>query len=546
MNWAEKGLVGIGGGLRRTYLGAKDLVGQGTPDEQQELKDWSNNKEGLGGWGTAGEVVGELAATALPGAGAANVAGKVLTKALPVMKRVGQAGGRTFNLGTVGTAAVEGGVAGGVQAPGEGESRLGNAAQGAALGSALPLALAGGAPVANLVRREFGLGAKQSTLRGHAALERTLGKNRMADIVRDVENPFPSQLPRTTAAMAQDARMGALERGARQRGTADFATHDMDVDEAAWEALKKTTRSADELADVDAAPDMARMGQGLFDKLPLSQDRRAVLSQQLLEIRNSNEVIANPGMAQQINVALAALDNPSATLGVLPELIKNVGKQPSGSPAMRRVKDLFHESVDERSKGEFTNLVAGQQVTQEAADAAQAARNVRGRFMNEEQNIPVSPRAWGRTATPSAIPGVREHPLRQTLARNADKMDPDEVQGVGRLADQLAAHEIYQSKLSAGSSPLDRGAAEGVSSSAINAGPAWRMRGALKVLFGELNERSQKAIDQALLNPQDFLKMVELKKQLGRPLEGWESTLQGLLASQGSAIGSASAGYEGR
>src|SRR5262245_43562199 len=41
MNWGQKALVGAGGGLRRMYLGAKDLVGQGTQDEADELKEWN-------------------------------------------------------------------------------------------------------------------------------------------------------------------------------------------------------------------------------------------------------------------------------------------------------------------------------------------------------------------------------------------------------------------------------------------------------------------------------------------------------------------------
>src|SRR5262245_21452532 len=82
MAWHEKALVGAGGGLRKLYLGAKDLVGQGTEEEAQELKDWAKNKEHLGGWGTAGEIGAEMLATA-PLGGPVASAGKVLTRAVP-------------------------------------------------------------------------------------------------------------------------------------------------------------------------------------------------------------------------------------------------------------------------------------------------------------------------------------------------------------------------------------------------------------------------------------------------------------------------------
>src|SRR5262245_6030263 len=91
MSGFEKALVGAGGGLRNAYLGMKSLVGQGTEEERQERMDWENSKKNLGGWGLAGEIVGEGAATA-PIGGIVGAGAKVLTKAVPAAAKLASMG----------------------------------------------------------------------------------------------------------------------------------------------------------------------------------------------------------------------------------------------------------------------------------------------------------------------------------------------------------------------------------------------------------------------------------------------------------------------
>lgn len=544
MSWWEKGLTGVGGGLRRTYLGAKDLVGLGSPEEQQELKDWSSNKEALGGWGTAGEITGELAATAIPGMGASAGAAKLLTKALPVATRLGSVGGRTFNLGAAGRAAVEGGVAGTIQAPAEGESRVGNAVQGATLGAALPLTLAGGAKAVNVARRELSPGVKQSTIRGYNALERTLGKDRFEAAISQVENPTPAQLPRTTAAMAQDRRLGALERGARGRGDVPFDVHDENVARKSWDVLKESTPYADQLDTLrQGTKDILDEGQSLMDSIPMNAKQRAEVAQELLKLRNSNEVIANPKLAREVDTAIAAMDNPDATLGVLPQLYRFMGENmQGGSNAVSNAREVFRRVADEGSDGQFSNILSGYGVAQDELNSGLAAKSVRDTFMKDDM-VPLTSPAYGQSGTPTAFPSLQDRPLRQALSGKVDVMRPEEAQATSRLADELATHEIYTNQLAAGATSPDRTYSEGVASAALNAGPLWRLRGALSSYFRGLNDKTQRIVDQALLNPEDFLKMVAMKRALNRPLEPWEDQLQGLLAAQGSAIGSASSGY---
>lgn len=531
MPWYEKAWVGFGGGARNLYLGAKDLVGQASPEERQERKDWSKAKEHLGGWGTAGQIAAETGLT-LPVGGAVGSGAKVLTKAVPALAKVGSMGGRVFNLGLAGRGAAEGAISAGLVGDAEDETlkdRLDNALVGGAFGAAVPAVMAGGAAAARKVTQELSPSTKQATIRAYNALERTLGRDRLDDVIQQVENPTPSQLPRTTAAMSQDPKMGALERGARSRGTADFRPHDTAVANRTWELVKDATSQADQVAALTkGTQDIMSEGKALMDKFPLSQENRAKLSRGLLALRNTNEVIANPTLARDLDTAIAAMDNPQATLGVLPQLYWAMGEGAGNSTAIQSARNLIKEVADARTGGQFSNLQQGYGATMDQLKAAQAAQGIRSKFMGE-MGFPDTKQYFGE-AGQGATPVIRSSDLRHAVNRAeaggiADLPAADKSK-LGSIADQLTQHEIYEPYMATGATSLNLGAAEGLGSAALNAGPLWRLRGALGSTFRGLNERSLRAVDQAMLDPQAFLKMVEAKKALSRPLEPWERALE--------------------
>ncbi len=135
----ESGFEDFGEGLAvsvlEPYYGIKDLFGQHDEEGAARLKDWQDDA-GESGWGTAGQVVGEMAQFAVPGG-----------VALKGLKGAGLAKG-LLGAGTV--AATEGGIGAGLGAlrmPDEGETRLGNAAaEGAAgaLGSGIATGIGAG------------------------------------------------------------------------------------------------------------------------------------------------------------------------------------------------------------------------------------------------------------------------------------------------------------------------------------------------------------------------------------------------------------------
>jgi hypothetical protein len=358
-----------------------------------------------------------------------------------------------------------------------------------------------------------------------------LGTERLGEITNRVENASPSIIPRTTAATAEDSALGALEAGARRRGTADFASHDREVAKSAWDHLVSNTRSAEEAGTLPKQMgEMMAQGKELFDKLPLSQANRQAVGQELAAIRNSNEVIANPALAKEIESAIQALEHPDATLGLLPQLHWSLGQSAGGSTAIRNARDVIAQVADARSGGQFTNLQQGYAALADQLKTSKASEGIRETFQDMATNTPRTSESFGVTGTPDAGPVVKSGPLRKALANKGtvegqDVMDPQERNMIGTLADQLRGHEIYTTGLATGTSRLDPGIAEGVGSTALNAGPFWRLRGALGALFNRQGGKEQRIVDEALLNPEKWLALMEKHQAAGRPLSDVEKAL---------------------
>jgi hypothetical protein len=76
--------------------------------------------------------------------------------------------------------------------------------------------------------------------RAFKSFERTIGKEGVEDTRRAIEHAGPSYLPQTTAAMSGHPLVGALERGAVQRGNIDFNAQKEASARAAWEEITRS------------------------------------------------------------------------------------------------------------------------------------------------------------------------------------------------------------------------------------------------------------------------------------------------------------------
>ena len=443
----EKFLAGAGASYNRLGGGIADLYSKtGLPGSEGAQDFAKGQKEDYelykkyhpGGWGTAGEITGDVVAT-LPVGGALGAA----SKALPAASRLASVGGRFVNPGTAGRAAIEAGTVGAIEQPGEGETRLGNAAQAAGLGAvaskvapatvnALKNTLKyGGRKIADLATG----GTRQAEINAIKSLDRTIGKEGVDAAAEAVRNPTPSMFPRTTAAMSGNRQLGALEAGAAGRpAAAEFMKHREDVARKSWEELQGATKSA------------------------------------------THDV---PGL--------------------------------------------------------------GAMSDDEAEAAIKAAQNVRGTFM--ENGFPKTTRSFGSTTEGTAVPEIREAALRRTMAKNAGRMVPEEAEHAGRVADDLVSQEISQTGQHVGPTEIAPSGLVQTANAALNVLPQWRWRGVAQQAIRGSNKAEQEQIDQALLNPDKFLKMVETQRALGRPLTGWQAKVRdAMLGAQSREIGAQSAG----
>lgn len=220
-------------------------------------------------------------------------------------------------------------------------------------------------------------------------------------------------------------------------------------------------------------------------------------------------------------------------------------ERPSGNQLMQHREDVARRAWQElqgATESGYAPTAGLANLNDDAAEAAiQAARNVRGSFMRN--GVPTTTRSFGQIAGGTAVPDIQEAALRRTLAKNSPQLLDTELQAGGRLADELGPQEIYKASQAAGPSNIIPSRLGQTVNAALNVLPQWRWRGVAQSLIKGANEKEQKLIDQALLDPQKFLSMVETQRALGRPVTGWQATLRdAMLGGQARVVGAESAG----
>lgn len=531
MSGWQKFVEGAKGSAKDLYLGAKNLVGAGTPEDVEERKRIEHLQPYLGGSGVAGSMVGDIAST-LPVAGAVTKGAKVLTKALPALEKAGSVGGRVANLGLVGRGATEGALTAGIRGDIEDEGladRLNNVVTGGIVGAALPAAATGGSAILRKGWKEFGPTERAATARAASAFEKTLGKERVGNIIESLENPTPSQLPRTTAAMSQDPYMGALERGAQGRSNVDFSLRREAANQEALKRIEASTQAGTpvNLDSLRKAPqEIFNAGVEQLDKLPLSQANREKLTQDLVELRTHRNVVGNPELNREIDSLIGSIADPNAKLGTLAELHTRLDDLAGQYPAMKQAKTLIKNAADERSKGQFTNIIEGYGATKDQLKAAEAAAGLREQFLSQGSSAPKS------QSLHKALDAIEK-------GAAGPHMDPTSMANLRSLADDLHGQEIYKPGRSMGSTQFTAGGALDVVSDIPGVG--WKLKAVLKPFLGNLDEKAQRIADQALDNPQQFLSVMQMKRGTGIPLTPTEQlldqTLRGLSRSAAVSTG---------
>lgn len=428
MGMGEKLAAGIGGGIRNVYLGAKNLVGLGTPEDQEEREYARTQLEKLGVPGMVGEGAGEFAAT-LPVGGPIGKAGQVLTKAVPQLGKLAKYGyGRVANLGTAARAGAEGALSAGIIGDAgdrDIRDRLDNVTSGGLMGLGAPTVTATAMlPLKGAAGAAKGLYRATSPLKGaverraYESFLREMGDEGMANAQRSIMHQGPSLLPKSTAALTGDPNLAALERGANQRRNVDFPSHYQDVGLTAWRELM----------------------------------------------------------------------NPAG------------GKAPSEGIEM--LEQTF-----------------------------------------KRNGVPITDEVVGRGVLPPELqePFLQDRPLRQAIGKLSNAMRPEEIAQARGIADELGQYEAARY------GPGRPTPAGDPSSSLVSAGLAiasagtgspmlWKVRSAFNALTGGSSDKTVKAMDEALLDPQRFLDLtqrIQAKADKGHPLSKGELALQQVLLGAG-------------
>lgn len=551
-NW-NPALVGAKHGFDRAALGLKGLFTDLSDEDKLLLVSGEAATEEGGGPGAVGRIAGEIAATGGPAALARKGLAYVLPRAIKRWSTPGVASGvgaRVFSPGTAAGGVVEGAVAGGILAPGEGESRVANATIGGFLGGFVPAVGAVVAPTARWVRREFSRSPEQAAIRAARTLEKTLGPDAYAKAVNDVRNHAPTNLPLSTAALADDSALARLERGSRNRShTFEWDEHDAKVYQQAWEHLQQALRQGEDAPLLaQQADELVKKFKKKADSTPLAERYRKSLSNSLLELKNHNEALANPQVMKEIDNALIAISNPESTLGVLPQLWFKMGDMAYQSSAVAGARDAIRKTLDARTKGGFSQMLEGYGVLQDQLKGANAALNILDDFMSP-QGVVRTKKAFPSGHGTSQVPEIQASVLRQSVAKRGeqdgqDLLGPQSRTELNELIRNLGRHDLYRSPQTPGSTALDSGNLMNIAATGRD-NPIYTvpgLRGIVERYVVNFNRETAEIIDHALRNPDEFLRIVATKEALGRPLSTTEKLARQALFAHSRAMGASPVG----
>jgi len=431
MGWGEKALVNLGAGFDTAWQGVKQIAGQGMSDE--ELKEKRRIDKHLADKTTGGgliQVAGEVLPTIPLGMGAGALAGR--------------AGGLAARFAASPTlAGVAGGASSGALGPvTSDESRLKNAALGAAGGAVAPhvlrLALATGRGAGALGDRALSAlpagwgGAEAAARSGRRQTAGILERELPGGVPRDVYTPDPNVNPSgigvSAAARTQSPELAALERGSRTSG----GEHWMDFDRAAhqqrWEALDQGLTGPAELrAAITYANDVGQqVPYQAIDQRVFTREMDDFI-QNLQHAKSTAQYHGNP----TVRAAVDYVEDTMRQAGtVTPELLHTMrrtaakgltGAPGAGEAGVRAASSepfvigltkSMDDVLDRSSGGAWNRWKADYSDAMRQAEGIKADMNIRGKFVDQATGTLRKTSAGG-----DDVPVVTGAALKQAIAQ---------------------------------------------------------------------------------------------------------------------------------
>lgn len=568
MSGPEKLLVNTGAGFNSLLQGLRQVggkfgLGDGVSDEEiQEVRD---RDKGLadnttGGW--VAQVAGEAVPTMLipfgTGAKGVQLAAKgtgALSKTLgrQAAQKAAQAVESAVGKGTtraVVDSAATGAATGALGPVKSDESRLGRAAVGATIGAAIP---AVGRAVAEGYRSLTKKGAGQAAAR---VAQEAAGDDPALLRRLDAYNSGSPDIPLTSAAVAQNEGLAALEQGARARRGADFYEGDQQRAQAVFDKVLGSTEEAGELASRRASRKAEwESNWGTAEQLAdpqVFQQRMAQFVPALEQALRSPEA-TNPavrGVVQDIASEIARLgeDFTPAHLQQIRANLNARGKAlpqnayqaaPRDSPAVNSLIQEIDNVLDETTQGAWGAVRNGYELSSRGVDASKAAGRVREAFVD-----PTTGRVRGTAADVRGdVPAITEAGLGRALdaARAPDKssvLSEGANRGLNETLDALRRQSIVQRvKRSAtaggGSDTISNAITSGLADKVAESGTAGA---ALNYLKGVATRKREAALVDALRNPEEMARLLRMQASNPGDLTTKEKALLAILRSGGPTL----------
>lgn len=593
MSKTDKVLANLGAGMTDLATGAKQLWTDMTGNDaekaamKQEVAEKRARDKQLSDattGGTALQIAGGVIPTlAIPAGGFVNGAratGSVLANAVraargldrvaPVAAKAGFGSGAL-----VADSALSGATFGALNPVGEGESRTMNTAIGAGAGAALPLTLMGANQLRRVATNKGGVERAGEELVNEVLPKNTAPAQQESMLrqtiqrLRDQTAPRPAgsvDIPLSTAARLGDADLARLEAGSRTRNGANWYDFDQNQAAAVSDAVRGATSSADDLAARRGLRDSnikVRKGQafsGINDGAWGSD--LGNLSHNLEAAMQSPEA-SNPAVLNM----LKAIQGEMGRMGdnFSPEHLATIrhnlsakfnptnpnvyAAAPRDSAARLSLMQNIDNILNNATNSRWQDVVTGYARDSVPVDAAKAAGRVRESFWDGNTG-----RVRGVSADAAGdVPKITEAGLGGALdrARGPDKSlllsreantrleavlealrNQNIVQGVKRSATagggSNTASDTFASKAA--------GAAGNMIADNVPGGKV--AKGLFHSVTDAVNANKDRALADALQNPEQMIALLEARIKAGQPVGPAEAQLLKLLRGGVPAAGS--------
>jgi hypothetical protein len=584
--WYTRAAIQAGAGVDTLRQGIRQLLGGATDESRREVAQSRGVKRALAeasdtgtlpDWmptgGSALQFAGEVAPLMAVPVGAYTRAATALPRAVQMMRGgqvATQVPARLGTMGAIGEGALAGGVAGALSPVAGDESRLGNVLMGAAASSVLPSAAVAGRGVYSMVTPGGGAGRAGQQIAaqlGEGAADEAAVLRQTIDRLRTQTQGQRGPIPLSAAAQLSDPQLARLEAGSRARSGANWYDFDQAQARAVADELMGATSGATQIGQREALRKtnyerMVNQAMGSINEPAFAgnlSDLRASLNNAMMSPESSNPAVR--GMFEELASEIDRLgprfrpENLAVVRANLAEDVPMIPQNrfqgaPRNSPATIDMIKRIDQILNDVSNGRWQNAVNSYRRDSDIVRASQAASKVRGAFID-----PATGRVTGKSADVAGdVPIITETSIGRAMnvargPRGELVLDPAAAARLenvlGALRQQGIVQSVKRSATAGGGSNTasDLMAARtagqvGDVVAGIAGGPAGS--GVKMVIDRALdfaNTYRDRALAEALQDPQQLLRVLERRLQASQPLSPAEyGVLQILRGAPAAAV----------